>query len=186
MNIGPGEQSSRDVWHSITKLRGDWQRQRSRIRSGLAHALLVDLAAVTEGGALPAPDQRPAWLHGQRERLDGLLRRLLDADRDRQDRELRNHLFEFHKKLAVPAGCLVFTLFSIPAGLLVPRSGRAYGLLVGMAVLVIYWALLVSAHSGGLRFRLPPAIAVWTPNLVVLSLAAGIWGIRRWRRGFNA
>ena len=186
VDIGPGEQSSRDVWHSITKLRGDWQRQRSRIRSGLAHALLVDLAAVTEGGALPAPDQRPAWLHEQRERLDGLLRRLLDVDRDRQDRELRNHLFEFHKKLAVPAGCLVFTLFSIPAGLLVPRSGRAYGLLVGMAVLVIYWALLVSAHSGGLRFRLPPAIAVWTPNLVVLSLAAGIWGIRRWRRGFNA
>ena len=186
VDIGPGEQSSRDVWRSITALRGDWQRERSRIRGGLAHALLVEVAAATEGGALPAPDRRPAWLQEQRERLDGRLRRLIDADRERQDRELRNHLFEFHKKLAVPAGCLVFTLFSIPAGLLVPRSGRAYGLLVGMAVLVIYWALLVSAHSGGLRFRLPPAVAVWTPNLVVLSLTVGIWGIRRWRRGFNA
>ena len=186
VDIGPGEQSSRDVWRSITELRGAWQRERSRVRGGLAHALLVDLAAVTEGGALPAPDRRAAWLAEQRERLDGLLRRLRDADEVRHDRELRNHLFEFHKKLAVPAGCLVFTLFSIPAGLLVPRSGRAYGLLVGMAVLVIYWALLVSAHSGGLRFRLPPAVAVWTPNLVVLSLAAGIWGIGRWRRGFNA
>ena len=190
VDIGPGEQSSRDVWRSITELRGAWQRQRSRVRSGLAHALLVDLAAVTEGGALPAPDQPPdqraAWLAEQRERLDGLLAGLRAADNESHGRELRNHLFEFHKKLAVPAGCLVFTLFSIPAGLLVPRSGRAYGLLVGMAVLVIYWALLVSAHSGGLRFRLPPAVAVWTPNLVVLSLAVGIWGIGRWRRGFSA
>jgi len=68
----------------------------------------------------------------------------------------------------------------------VPRSGRAYGLLVGMAVLVVYWALLVSAHSGGLRFRLPPAVAVWTPNLFVLSLSVAMWGMIRWRRGFNA
>ena len=185
VDIGPGEQSSRDVWQSITELRGDWQRERDRIRSGLAYALLFDLAAVTEGGELPAPAQRASWLGEQRERLQGGLRKLIDADGERHGRELRNHLFEFHKKVAVPAGCLVFTLFAIPAGLLVPRSGRAYGLLVGMGVLVIYWALLVSAHSGGLRFRLSPAVAVWTPNLVVLTLAAGIWGIRRWRRGFN-
>ena len=186
VDIGPGEQSSRDVWRSITELRGNWQRERDRIRSGLAYALLFDLAAVTEGGALPAPEQRAAWLGEQRERVQGRLSKLIVADGERHGRELRNHLFEFHKKLAVPAGCLVFTLFAVPAGLLVPRSGRAYGLLVGMAVLVVYWALLVSAHSGGLRFRLPPAVAVWTPNLVVLALAAGIWGIRRWRRGFNA
>ena len=185
VDIGPGEQSSRDVWRSITELRGDWQRERDRIRSGLAYALLFDLAAVTEGGELPAPAQRASWLGERRKRLQGGLRKLIDADGERHGRELRNHLFEFHKKVAVPAGCLVFTLFAIPAGLLVPRSGRAYGLLVGMGVLVIYWALLVSAHSGGLRFRLSPAVAVWTPNLVVLTLAAGIWGIRRWRRGFN-
>ncbi|MCY4483714.1 MAG: LptF/LptG family permease [Spirochaetaceae bacterium] len=185
VDIGPGEQSSRDVWRSITELRGDWQRERDRIRSGLAYALLFDLAAVTEGSELPAPAQRASWLGERRERLQGGLRKLIDADGERHGRELRNHLFEFHKKVAVPAGCLVFTLFAIPAGLLVPRSGRAYGLLVGMGVLVIYWALLVSAHSGGLRFRLSPAVAVWTPNLVVLTLAAGIWGIRRWRRGFN-
>lgn len=185
VDIGPGEQSSRDVWQSITELRANWQRRHDRIRSGLAHALLLDFSSVTEGGALPAPDQRPAWLAEQRERLNGRLRTLLDADDDPYDRELRNHLFEFHKKLAVPAGCLVFTLFAIPAGLLVPRSGRAYGLLVGMAVLVIYWALLVSAHSGGLRFRMTPAVAVWTPNLVVLAMAVAIWGVRRWRRGFN-
>ena len=186
VDIGPGEQSSRDVWRSIGELRGDWHRARNRARSGLAYSLLADLAAVTEAGAPPAPDRRAAWFGEQRERLAGGLRRLIDADGEPQSRDLRNHLFEFHKKLAVPAGCLVFTLFSIPAGLLVPRSGRAYGLLIGMAALVIYWALLVSAHSGGLRFRLPPAVAVWTPNLVVLAIAVGMWGIRRWRRGFNA
>ena len=186
VDIGPGEQSSRDVWQSIDELRGDWQRQRDRVRSSLAHALLFDVATVAEGGALPGPERRAAWLGEQRERLNDRLRSLRDTDDERPDRELRNHLFEFHKKLAVPAGCLVFTLFAIPAGLLVPRSGRAYGLLVGMAVLVVYWALLVSAHSGGLRFRLSPAVAVWTPNLVVLALAVGMWGIRRWQRGFSA
>lgn len=184
--IGPAEQSSADVWREITKQRNDWQREWERARSGLAYGLLADLLAAAEDGSLPPPAERVAWLLQQRQRLDGQLRELIEADRAQPGRKLRNYLFEFHKKLAVPAACLVFTLFSIPAGLLVPRSGRAYGLLVGMAVAVVYWSLLVSAHSGGLRYRLSPAVAVWTPNLVVLVMAMGIYGIRRWRCGFSA
>ena len=122
VDIGPGEQSSRDVWRSITELRANWQRQRDRVRSGLAYALLADLSVVTDGSADAAPDQRAAWLDRQRERLNNRLRSLMDADQARLDRELRNHLFEFHKKLAVPTGCLVFTLFAIPAGL--PRAAQ--------------------------------------------------------------
>ena len=148
--------------------------------------MLIELLAVAKDGSLLTPEERVAWLLQQRKRLDNRLRELIEADRAQPDRKLRNYLFEFHKKLAVPAACLVFTLFSIPAGLLVPRSGRAYGLLVGMAVAVVYWSLLVSAHSGGLRYRLSPAVAVWTPNLVVLAMAIGIYGIRRWRCGFSA
>ena len=103
-----------------------------------------------------------------------------------RNRELRNHLFEFHKKLAVPAACLVFTLFALPAGFLAPRSGRAYGLLVGMIMAALYWSLLVSAHSGGLRHQFAPALAIWAPNLVVLALSGVLYGLWRWRCGSSA
>ena len=102
------------------------------------------------------------------------------------DAELRNQLFEFHKKLAMPAACLIFSLFAVPAAFLAPRSGRAYGLLVGMVVAAGYWSLLVSAHGGGLRHQFAPALAIWAPNLAVLALSGALYLTWRWRCGYSA
>ena len=146
VEIGPGEQSSVDLWQAITERR--MQQERRRL-----------------------------------DREFGDLTEQLDVE---ADYELRNYLFEFHKKVAVPAACLVFALFAVPAGLLAPRSGRAYGLLVGMAMAVVYWSLLVSAHGGGLRHQFSPALAIWTPNLVVLALAGGLYVLWRLRCGSSA
>ena len=188
ISIGPNEQSSVDVWREIAARRAAQQGRRQRLGALLAHALLLDVMAAVERIAQAPPDGRPAALAEERRRLGRRQRTLADeldsatdgapdAPSGRYD-ALRNYLFEFHKKFAVPAACLTFMLFALAAGVLAPRSGRAYGLVVGMAMAVVYWGLLVAAHALGQR-SVEPALAIWLPNLVVLAAAGGLYLLRR-------
>ena len=182
VEIGPAAQSSADVWRAIAVQRA----QQSLREAESAHALLLAIGAVAARMADTPATARPTLLQRERERLSAEHRRLIVASAQEPDRGLRNHLFEFHKKLAVPAACLVFTLFALPAGFLAPRSGRAYGLLVGMVMAALYWSLLVFAHNDGLRHQVTPALAIWAPNLVVLALSGVLYVLWRWRCGYSA
>ena len=186
VEIGPGEQSSTDVWQAISAQRAQQSQRRRHHAAVSAHALLLDIAAVAAQVAATPPPRRPERLLRERQRLAAEVGKLVAPPERESDRQLRNHLFEFHKKLAVPAACLIFTLFAVPAGFLAPRSGRAYGLLVGMIMAAVYWSLLVSAHGGGLRHQLAPALAIWAPNLVVLALSGALYALWRWRCGYSA
>lgn len=186
VEIGPAEQSSTDVWRAIT-LQREQRRQRQRQHDAVtAHALLHSVGAAAERVAEAPPGERDALLRQERQRLADEHRALAAPAAPELDAELRNHLFEFHKKLAMPAACLIFSLFAVPAAFLAPRSGRAYGLLVGMVVAAGYWSLLVSAHGGGLRHQFAPALSIWAPNLVVLALAGALYLLWRWRCGYSA
>ena len=186
VEIGPGEQSSADVWRSITVQRARRLQQQRQSEAVTAHALLLAIGAAAERVVATPPAGRATALLPERERLAGEHGRLVAAPEPESDQELRNYLFEFHKKLAMPVACLIFTLFAVPAGLLAPRSGRAYGLLVGMIMAAVYWSLLVSAHGGGLRYQFTPALAIWTPNLIVIALSAVLYLLWRWRCGSSA
>lgn len=186
VQIGPAEQSSADVWQAISVQRAQRALRQLQNEAESTHALLLDIGAVAARLADTPPTARSALLRRERQRLSAEHHRLIAASEPEPDRDLRNHLFEFHKKLAVPAACLVFALFAVPAGLLAPRSGRAYGLLVGMIMAALYWSLLVSAHSGGLRHQFTPALAIWAPNLVVLALSGVLYVLWRWRCGYSA
>ena len=178
ISIGPNEQSSVDVWREIAARRAEQQGRRQRLGALLAHALLLDVMAALERIAQAPPDGRPAALTEERRRLGRRQQTLADELDSAPDGAPRNYLFEFHKKFAVPAACLMFMLFALAAGVLAPRSGRAYGLVVGMAMAVVYWGLLVAAHALGQR-SVEPALAIWLPNLVVLAAAGGLYLLRR-------
>ena len=186
VEIGPAEQSSADVWRAITAQRETRRQRRQRHEAAASHALLLAAGAAAERVAAAAPAERAALLGQERRRLAEQYEDAPARSDPELDAELRNHLFEFHRKLAMPAACLIFALFAVPAGFLAPRSGRAYGLLVGMVVAAGYWSLLVSAHGGGLRHQFTPALAIWAPNLVVLVLSGGLYLLWRWRCGYSA
>ena len=79
---------------------------------------------------------------------------------------------ELHKKIAFPFVTLVMTLLAIPFGVSSGRRGALYGIGLGIVIALSYWILIgafVALGRGGL---LPPAIAGWAPNLLVLGIAA--------------
>ena len=124
-------------------------------------------------------------LNRQQLLLKDRLEKVISVQRDSDSAWIHKHMFELHRKLAGPLACLVFTIFSIPASLIAPRSGRAYGLIVGMVIATIYWSLLVSSQDGGIREFFSPIIAAWIPNLVVLLISGGMYWVWHWRYGFN-
>lgn len=111
--------------------------------------------------------------------LQGKLQRL-ENERDRvlRDRSLQLHLLEFHKKIALPAACLVFIFFAFPAGILSRRSGRSIGFGLGLFVTMVYWGLLFAGQTLGIRSDFPPLMAVWGANLVILTAGFGLSFLR--------
>ena len=76
-----------------------------------------------------------------------------------------------HRRLALPASCLVFGILGASLGLQHVRSGRSRGITVCIAVLLLHYALLTAGRALGARGLVAPELAMWVPNLLLAALA---------------
>ncbi len=123
-----------------------------------------------ETGARDALSGRP------REKLlrEKSLPELLETARHtaRTDVERRLAWVEIHKKFALPAACLVFALIGLPLGVVTRRGGRAAGFAVSVGIVLAYYVLLAVGEARAIDGRLPPAFAMWLPDLLLGLLGA--------------
>lgn len=80
-------------------------------------------------------------------------------------------MVEFHSRLAIPFMCILFGLIGVPLGVYSPRTGRSYGFVVGLFVMLLYYILFSFGRNLGSTGVVPPSIAIWVPNLIFLALA---------------
>lgn len=80
-------------------------------------------------------------------------------------------IIEFHKRLVLPAGCLLLCLLGLPLGLQAGPGRRAIGIPMGLAVFILYYILFTLAKITAKDQTLPIGPAMWGPNLVILLLA---------------
>lgn len=100
---------------------------------------------------------------------------------------------EIHKKLSIPFACLAFAVVGIPLAETSRRGGRGSGFALSLAIIVLYYILLSSGETWAEQGRLPPGVAIWLPNvlLVAIGIAAMLrggkqrarWRLPRLRRG---
>ncbi|MHC1697281.1 MAG: LPS export ABC transporter permease LptF [Geobacteraceae bacterium] len=83
---------------------------------------------------------------------------------------LRDLRLEFHRRLAFPFACFVFALIGVPLGLQNRRSGKSSGFSLCLGVLLTYYIVLSIGKSLGQNALVSPAIAMWIPNLLFISL----------------
>jgi lipopolysaccharide export system permease protein len=91
---------------------------------------------------------------------------LKEADR----RELA---IELHKKLAIPASCLVFAILAIPLGIRKHRSAKSLGFTLGLITVLAYYLLRLSGEALVETGRIPVMVGTWIP--VVVFGIAGIY-----------
>ena len=79
---------------------------------------------------------------------------------------------EIHKKLSIPFACLVFAVIGIPLAESARRGGRGSAFAISLAIIILYYVLLSSGETWAQQGRLPPGVAIWIPNAVLLSVGA--------------
>ncbi len=84
-----------------------------------------------------------------------------------EDDKLRDMVIELNKKFAVPLSCVVFGIVAVPLGIVSRRSGKSRGFTVGLFVVAAYYTLLLAGEAFGETGKMPTAVAVWSPNIIV-------------------
>ncbi|HKI03656.1 MAG TPA: LPS export ABC transporter permease LptG [Thermoanaerobaculia bacterium] len=76
---------------------------------------------------------------------------------------------ELHKKFSIPVACLVFGLFALPLGINNRRGGKASGFAMSIGVLILYYLLLSNGEEAARYGRIPPWLAMWSPNILLAT-----------------
>jgi lipopolysaccharide export system permease protein len=100
---------------------------------------------------------------------------LPDPDRDRLTtrqrdltlirKKINSHVVEVHKKYSIPFACIVFVLLGAPLGMRTRKGGMATSA-ISIVVFIIYYLLLIGGEQLADRSVVPPALAMWMPNIV--------------------
>jgi lipopolysaccharide export system permease protein len=96
-------------------------------------------------------------------------------------RETRRSPYEvqLQRRVALPLAPVWFALIGVPLGIRRTRGARSYGVLVCLALVLSYYALLSLGETLAEEEALPAAIALWIPNLAFAAVALGL--LRRLR-----
>jgi lipopolysaccharide export system permease protein len=87
--------------------------------------------------------------------------------------EVRDAEVDLWGKLALPCSCVIFALVGAPLGLRTQRgSGRNMALLMGVGIILFYYALYKYMEILGGSGHFSPALAAFIPNLVGIVLGA--------------
>ncbi len=90
-------------------------------------------------------------------------------------RELNMNVLEYNKKFSLPFGSFFFAFLAMPLALLFGKvNGQTIGLVVGIFISFLYWAMMTVGIQLGYRNGFNGFVLMWLPNAVV-ALAAFIF-----------
>jgi LPS export ABC transporter permease LptG len=78
---------------------------------------------------------------------------------------------ELQRKIAFPFVTFVMTLLAVPFGVTTGRRGALYGIGLGIVIALSYWFVMSVFIAVGKTGLLQPALAAWTPNIIVTACA---------------
>lgn len=88
------------------------------------------------------------------------------------DKRIAQYRVEIHKKLSIPAACIVFVLVGAPLGIKARRGGAAAGF-ISVGFFLLYYLFLVGGEELADRRMMAPWLSMWLPNIVLGS--GGAW-----------
>lgn len=96
--------------------------------------------------------------------------RKMEKDSAVKPKELNNYRLEYNKKFSLPFGSLFFAFLALPLALLFGKhNGQTIGLIIGLFISVLYWAMMIIGQIFGSRSGLSGFWMMWIPDLAVGS-----------------
>ncbi|TAM82665.1 MAG: LPS export ABC transporter permease LptG [Acidobacteria bacterium] len=75
-------------------------------------------------------------------------------------------MVEINYRLALPVACLVLAIVGVPIGLISRKGGKAFGLMLSILLVFIYYVLMASGLNLAKEGRLNPLTGLWMANVV--------------------
>jgi lipopolysaccharide export system permease protein len=94
------------------------------------------------------------------------------GEQERQSRSYNSFLMELHKRIAIPFACVLFALLGTPFAVTRGRSGKGLGLGAGVLIIFFYYMFLLVLERVGKSGVIPPALAMWIPNILFFFAGA--------------
>jgi lipopolysaccharide export system permease protein len=123
------------------------------------------------GHSLSEPIQRPL---GEQELTLTELRERSAALRA-QGQNYHPPIVEFHKKLAIPFSCALFSVLGVPLASRIRRGGRGVSLAISVCCALGYYVLIVAGEGLGDRGKIPAALAMWLPNVLIAAAGSALF-----------
>lgn len=73
---------------------------------------------------------------------------------------------QIQKRYAFPFACIIFGLIGVPLGIQPRRSGRSYGFIFSILIILAYYISLTASEVLAVRHTIPAFLAGWSPNLL--------------------
>jgi LPS export ABC transporter permease LptG len=108
-------------------------------------------------------------MHGAPEMTIAELRAEI-AKKQSQNVSPHNEVMYLHQKFAFPAACLVFGLLALSLGVSNSKDSKHASFVVGLAVVFVFYTLMMIGSSMTKAHVFPASLARWLPN-IVLGLA---------------
>ena len=74
-------------------------------------------------------------------------------------------MVEINYRLALPIACLVLALVAAPIGLITRKGGKAFGLMLSILLVFIYYVLMAFGLSLAKQGPINPVVGLWTANV---------------------
>jgi len=92
---------------------------------------------------------------------------------------------ELHGRFAFPFASIVFAVLAIPFGLQNRRSGKSAGFATSIVILLAYYLMLSLLRTLAERGSIPPALALWLPNIIFLAAGGLLLRMASLERSFK-
>jgi LPS export ABC transporter permease LptG len=99
--------------------------------------------------------------------------------------EYRTWQAEIQERVAFPAACLVFAMLGVGFGISNVRTGRSFGLILGLGITIVYYLLALGGKHWAISGQVPPWLGIWMANIVLGAVGAVVLWIQR-RPGSDA
>jgi LPS export ABC transporter permease LptG/LPS export ABC transporter permease LptF len=90
---------------------------------------------------------------------------LLQVARNGDPTIRRWNLIEFHRRISLPAACIVFAMVGIPLGLSSKKGGKSSGFVLTILLVFVYYSISLIGVTLARQGHLSPAAGVWLADL---------------------
>lgn len=92
----------------------------------------------------------------------------LSQNQNTSRRQLNSYKMEYYKKFSVPFGSIFFAILALPLALLFGKyNGQTIGLIIGLFICLIYWALMLYGQIFSIRQGWNGFWTMWFPDLLI-------------------